>query len=63
MRECGTCKWFDSTYAPDPDPKEALGLCIWPGKPLPYALRYGSRERMSVFAVDGATCEWWEKKE
>lgn len=56
MQQCGSCHWFDADYAPDDDPEQALGLCNWPAERLPYALRYGNRERVAVGPLDGREC-------
>ena len=54
---CATCRWFDADYflcADDED--HPMDRCGWPAERLPYSLRYGSRERMSVVPTDGAGC-------
>ena len=59
-RACGSCRWFDPNFAPDPDPAEALGLCLWPVERLPFSLRMANRERSAVGPLDGAKCATYE---
>ena len=65
IRESGTCsicKWFDSDFAPDPNPEDALGLCLWPAARLPFSLRKGmaNRERAAVGPNEGGDCPTFE---
>ena len=57
MRCCKTCRWFDRPpwYGSDDD-EDALGFCEWPASNLPWSLRYGNRERMSVAPTEGTEC-------
>jgi len=60
-RSCGTCRWFDATYAPnEDDPELAYGLCEWPAERLPASLRGGNRERSAMNPADGRDCPCWE---
>lgn len=63
---CGQCKWFDAdAFLADPNdpPEDRIGVCGWPSENLPYALRYGARERVAVIPVDGEGCKCFEQKE
>lgn len=69
VKSCGTCKWFDaslggavSTMEEDED-GEILGHCTWPADRLPWSLRYGNRERIGVYATEGADCSAYESQE
>jgi len=59
-RSCGTCRWFDATYAPnEDDPELAYGLCEWPAEHLPASLRSANRERSAMNPADGKDCPCW----
>lgn len=62
MKNCGNCRLFDKDFAPDEDPNEALGLCLWPAENLPWSLRYGNRERLAVGPLEGVGCKQFEEK-
>lgn len=61
---CGNCKWYEPWF---PYNGSALvdesAECTWPANRLPYSLRYGNRERMSVYPLDGSNCPCWERIE
>lgn len=59
---CQDCKWFDTEYAPDDDPEEALGLCQWPAENLPWSLRWANRERTAVGPLEGDNCSCFKSK-
>jgi hypothetical protein len=66
MPQCKTCKWFDPTYYgtiyADDDESEQVGACDWPAERLPYSLRWGNRERVGVYPLEGESCPTWESK-
>lgn len=58
-KNCGTCKWFEPYSFDD----EGNGSCEWPADRLPYSLRWGNRERVSVQREEGKDCSCHEPKE
>jgi hypothetical protein len=61
-KSCASCRWFDASFAPDDDPREALGLCEWPASLLPHSLRWGNRERVAVSPLEGTECSCHEPR-
>jgi hypothetical protein len=66
MKTCSTCELFDPDYygdfVDDTDDRGVLGECEWSSEDLPWSLRYGSRERVAVYAREGDTCCGWKEK-
>lgn len=60
-QRCGNCYWADNIFPYEGQTAEDVLLeCQWPAEQLPYSLRYGNRERLSVAVSDGAKCPQYE---
>lgn len=60
-RNCGNCRWYEE-YVEGDENMLALGFCEWPEDRIPWSLRWGKRERVSVHPHEGDKCPCFEEK-